>query len=59
MLSLTVRQVIKSDSCLVNGSVFSVIEMYEWTVLLCKIFDFYYVVLCLGHQRSLLYILCN
>ena len=29
MLSLTVRQVIQSGSCLVNGSVFSVTEAYE------------------------------
>jgi hypothetical protein len=44
MLSLTVRQVIQSGSCLVNGSVFSVIEVYEWMVLLCEIFDFHHVV---------------
>ena len=36
MLSLTVRQVIQSGSCLVNGSVFSVTEAYEWMLLLCK-----------------------
>jgi len=44
MLSLTVRQVIQSGSCLVSGSVISVIEAYEWMVLLCKIFDFHHVV---------------
>jgi hypothetical protein len=44
MLSLTVRQVIQSGSCLVNGSIFSVIEPYEWVVLLCKMFDFHRVV---------------
>jgi hypothetical protein len=36
MLSLTVRQVIQSGSCLVNSSVFSVTEADEWMVLLCK-----------------------
>jgi len=44
MLSLTVRQVIQSGSSLVSGSVFSVIEAYDWMVLLCKIFQFHHVV---------------
>jgi hypothetical protein len=53
MLSLTVRQIIQSGSCLVNGSVFSVTEAYEWMVLLCKMFHFHHVVWCVLDTRDL------
>ena len=52
-LSVTVRQVIQSGSSLVNGSIFSVIEAYDWMVLLCKIFDFHHVMWFVLDTRNL------